>query len=37
MGVKFGMEEGTSSMPNFTPIAATCRPWGRKTWKSASE
>ena len=20
MGVKFGMEEGTSSMPNFTPI-----------------
>jgi len=29
MGVKFGMEEGTSSMPNFTPIGATS--------KSASE
>jgi len=25
MGVKFGMEEGTSSMPNFTPIGATTR------------
>jgi len=28
MGVKFGMEEGPevpSSMPNFTPIGATCR------------
>jgi len=23
MGVKFGMEEGTSSMPNFTPIGET--------------
>ena len=23
--VKFGMEEGTSSMPNFTPIGATTR------------
>ena len=33
MGVKFGMEEGTfgpSSMPNFTPIRATCRPYGAK-------
>jgi len=28
MGVKFGMEEGTFSMPIFTPIGATCRPCG---------
>jgi len=36
MGVKFGIEEETegregrkvhSSMPNFTPISATCRPY----------
>jgi len=36
MGVKFGMEEGTfgpSSMPNFTPIGATCRPCGAKNVK----
>jgi len=25
MGVKFGTEEGTSSVPNFTPIGATTR------------
>jgi len=40
MGVKFGMEEVTelySSMPNFTPIGAACRPAGRKTSKSAYE
>jgi len=33
MGVKFGTEEGTSvpsSVPNFTPIGATCRPCGAK-------
>jgi len=40
MGVKFGMEEGTegplllpSSMPNFTPIGATCRPCRAKNLK----
>jgi len=35
MGVKFGMEEGTSpfSMPKFTPIGATCRPCGAKNLK----
>jgi len=30
MSVKFGMDEGTSSMPNFTPNGATCRPCGAK-------
>jgi len=40
MGVKFGTEEGTfapteegtevPSVPNFTPIGATCRPCGAK-------
>jgi len=33
MGVKFGMAEGTlvpSAIPNFTPIGATCRPYGAK-------
>ena len=25
MGAKFGVEEGTSSMPNVTPIGATVR------------
>jgi len=25
MGVKFGMEEGTEAMPNFTAIGATVR------------
>jgi len=30
MGVNFGMEEVPSSMPNFTPIGATCRPCGAK-------
>jgi len=34
MGVKFGTEEGTpSSVPNFTPIGATCRPCGAKNLK----
>jgi len=36
IGVKFGMEEGIlvpSSMPNFTPIGATCRPCGAKNLK----
>jgi len=35
MGVKLGMEEGEvpSSMPNFTPIGATCRPYGAKNLK----
>ena len=36
MGVKFGTEEGPkvpSSMPNFTPIGATCRPCGPKNLK----
>jgi len=33
--VKFGMVP--SSVPNFTPIGATCRPCVRKTSKSASE
>jgi len=43
MGMKLGMEvkEGTlstgplvsSSMPNFTPIGATCRPCGAKSLK----
>jgi len=36
MGVKFGVEEGTSvpsSTPNFTPIGATCRPCGAKNLK----
>jgi len=35
MRVKFGMEEGLvpSSMPNFTPIGATCRPCGAKNLK----
>jgi len=32
IGVKFGMEEG-SSMPNFTPIGAACRPSGAKNLK----
>jgi len=27
-GVKFGTEQG--SVPNLTPIGATCRPWGAK-------
>jgi len=31
MGVKFGMEEGTASMPNFTPISATIRVYDPKT------
>ena len=32
MGVKFGMKEGTeaSSMPNLTPVGATCHPCGAK-------
>ena len=30
-GVKFGME--TLSMPNFTPIGATCHPGGVKNLK----
>jgi len=34
-GVKFGMEEWTSSMPNFTPIGATCRPCRAKNLKIA--
>jgi len=39
MGVKFGTEEGTvgpsvpSSVPNFTPIGATCRPCAAKNLK----
>jgi len=36
MGVKFGMGRGPlvpSSMPNFTPIGATCRPCGAKNLK----
>ena len=34
MGVKFGMEESVpSSMLNFTPIGATCRPCGVKNLK----
>jgi len=40
MGVKFGTEEEgmegdlrSPSMPNFTPIGATCRPCGVKTLK----
>ena len=33
MGVKFGTEEGPSSVPNFTPIGATCRPCGAKKLK----
>jgi len=41
MGVKFGMEDGgwkrglsiPSSMPNFTPIGATCGPCGAKNLK----
>ena len=40
MGVKFGMEEGPSvpsSMPNFTPVGATCYSRRAKTSKSASE
>jgi len=32
MGVKFGTEEG-SSVPNFTPIGAMCRPCGAKNLK----
>jgi len=32
MGVKFGMQHG-SSMPNFTPIGATCRPCQAKNLK----
>jgi len=31
MGVKFGKEK--DSMPNFTPIGATCRPCGAKNVK----
>ena len=31
MGVKFGTDEWT--MPNFTLIGATCRPWGAKNLK----
>jgi len=31
MGVKVGME--TYSMPNFTLIGVTCRPWGAKNLK----
>ena len=31
-GMKCAMEEWThSSMPNFIPIDATCRPFGQKT------
>jgi len=33
MGVKFGMEDAPlvpSSLPNFIPIGATCRPCGAK-------
>jgi len=41
MELKFGTEEGTdggensvpSSMPNFTPIGATCRPCEAKNLK----
>jgi len=41
MGVEFGVEEGTSSTPNFgplldakfTPIGATCRRCGAKNLK----
>jgi len=34
MGVKFGVEEGTtSSTPNFTPIGATYRPCGANNLK----
>ena len=33
IGVKFGMDEVPSSMPNFTPIGATCRPCGAKNLK----
>jgi len=33
IGVKFSMEEGTLSRPNFTPIGATCRPCGAKNLK----
>jgi len=32
MGVKFGIED-PSSMPNFTPIGATCCPCGAKNLK----
>jgi len=31
MGVKFGMEEQSSSMPNFTPSVQRVAPAGRKT------
>ena len=33
MGVKFGTDEGTSPVPNFIPIGATCRPCGAKNLK----
>jgi len=32
--VKFGREERTSSLPNFTLIGETCRPAGRKNLKT---
>ena len=32
MGVKFGTEEGTDSMPNFTPISATVRTPKAEIW-----
>jgi len=34
MEAKFGTGEGTeASLPNFTPIGATCRPCGAKNLK----
>ena len=37
MWVIFGVEEGTSSTPNFTPSVQRVAPARRKTSKSASE
>jgi len=33
MGVKFGVEESTTSMPNFTPIGTGVGATGPKNWK----
>jgi len=38
MEVKFGMEKATFSVPNFTPIGATCRPCdGGEIWHGAGD